>query len=113
MQISADQVQRFKEVGYTTVDGFFEPNEIAAMRVEIDKWVLNGLPRDVSTNPQKRQNFQLIPLHERSTLFRALPFVPKVVETVGALIGHPLVKILDQMFPVSYTHLTLPTILLV
>ena len=98
MQISADQVQRFNEVGYTTVDGFFEPNEIAAMRLEVDKWVLNELPRDVSTDPQKRQNFQLIPLHERSALFRALPFGPKVVETVGALIGHPLVKILDQMF---------------
>ena len=98
MQVSADQVQQFTELGYTTVDGFFEPNEVAAIRREIDRWLLSGLPRDVSTDPEKRQNLQLIPLHERSTLFRALPFAPKVIESVAALIGHPIMKILDQMF---------------
>ena len=98
MKVSANQVQQFVEFGYTTVNGFFEPNEVAAMRKEVERWRLSGLLRDVSTDPEKRQNLQLIPLHARSTLFRALPFAPKVIESVGALIGHPLMKILDQMF---------------
>ena len=98
MKVSADQLQQFTELGYTTVNGFFEPDEVAAMRKQVDHWRLNGLLRDVSTDPEKRQNLQLIPLHVRSALFRALPFAPKVIESVGALIGHPLMKILDQMF---------------
>ena len=98
MLVIADQVQQFKEVVYTTVGGFFEPREVAAMRMEIDRWMASEMPQDVSTGPATRQNLQLIPLHDRSKLFRALPFAPKVIDGVGALIGHPLVKILDQMF---------------
>ena len=98
MLVIADQVQQFKEVVYTIVDGFFEPREVAAMRMEMDRWMASEMPQDVSTDPATRQNLQLIPLHDRSKLFRALPFAPKVIDGVGALIGHPLVKILDQMF---------------
>ena len=54
--------------------------------------------RDVSTNPEVRQNYQLIPLYSRSVLFKALPFAPKVIDAVGNLIGHPVIKILDQSF---------------
>ena len=95
--MTPEQVSQYHEVGYTTVPGFFAPFEVAALKREVDRWVVQGLPRDVSI-PAARKNLQLIPLWPHSRLFRALPFHPKVQAAVSALLEDPVVKILDQMF---------------
>ena len=95
--IGADQIKQYKARGYTTVEGFFVPREVAAMQREVARWIDQGLPRDVAIS-DSRQNLQLIPLFPQSRLFRALPFHPRVVGAVSALLGDPVVKILDQMF---------------
>ena len=95
--MAPEQVGQYKEKGYTTVPGFFAPDETAALKREVDRWVREGLPRNVSI-PEAKENLQLIPLWPHSRLFRALPFHPKVGAAVSALLGDPVVKILDQMF---------------
>ena len=95
--VTPEQVGQYKETGYTIVPGFFARREVAALKAEVDRWVAEGLPRDVSIRETKR-NLQLIPLWPHSRLFRALPFHPKVRAALSALLGDPVVKILDQMF---------------
>ncbi len=95
--MTPEQVSQYNEVGYTTVPGFFALSEVAALKREVDRWVVQGLPRDVSI-PAAKKNLQLIPLWPHSRLFRALPFHPKVQAAVSALLEDPVVKILDQMF---------------
>ncbi len=95
--ITPEHISQYKEAGYTTVPGFFAAHETAALQGEVERWVADGLPRDVSI-PTAKRNLQLIPLWPHSRLFRALPFHPKVVAAVSALLGDPVVKILDQMF---------------
>lgn len=95
--MTPEQVAQYKETGYTIVPGFFAAAEVAALAREVQDWIAKGLPRDVAI-PESKRNLQLIPLWPHSRLFRALPFHPKVVATVSALLGDPVVKILDQMF---------------
>ena len=98
MSLSQAQIDQFLTEGYTTVPHFFNEDEVAAMQNEVARWIDTGMFRDVSTNPAVRQNYQLIPLYSKSPLFKALPFAPKVINAVGNLIGHPVIKILDQSF---------------
>ena len=95
--MTPEQVSQYKETGYATVPGSFAPDEVAAPKSEVDRRVEQGLTSDVSV-PDARRNLQLIPLWPHSRLFRALPFHPKVLRAVSALLGDPVVKILDQMF---------------
>lgn len=67
------------------------------MQQEVDRWLREGLFRDVSTDPSV-QNLQCIPLHPKSPLFRALAGCSKVMSAVEALLGAPVTKILDQSF---------------
>jgi ectoine hydroxylase-related dioxygenase (phytanoyl-CoA dioxygenase family) len=102
--VSEAQVAAFREDGYLPVAEFFSDSEVSAMQREVARFKSDGLVRNVSaegdgaTRSQKNHNLQLIPLHPHSTLFRALPFADKVVDAVGALIGHPLRLHLSQMF---------------
>ena len=98
MSLRQAQVDQFLTEGYTTVPHFFNKEEITALQIEAARWIDAGMFRDVSTNPEVRQNYQLIPLYPRSSLIKALPFAPKVIDAVGNLIGHPVIKILDQSF---------------
>ena len=98
MSLTKTQITQFKQRGFTVAPAFFSATQVCAMQVEVARWLREGLFRDVSTEPQKQQNLQLIPLFPRSQLFRSLPFYPKVVEAVGSLIGTPVNKILDQCF---------------
>ena len=98
MTLAPSQIIHFLDTGYLTLEGFFTSTEVQAMQCEVERWLREDLPRDVSTNPEQRQNLQLIPLFPLSALFRSLPFSPKVVTATEALIGKPVIKILDQMF---------------
>lgn len=95
--MTPQQQRQYREAGYTTVPGFFAANEIGALREQAQRWIAAGELRDVAVSASKR-NLQRIPLWPHSRLFRALPFHPRVVAAVSALLGDPVVKILDQMF---------------
>jgi phytanoyl-CoA hydroxylase len=102
--LSSEQVRQFQTKGYTSAPGFFTRREVAAMQAEVGRFQREGLVRNVAmegdgkTRAKTAVNLQLIPLHDKSDLFRALPFEAKVLEAVSLLIGDPFVLHLDQMF---------------
>lgn len=96
--ISDSQVQHFRDFGYTVVPGLFDEREVAALLNELERFKREGLGRNVSTDPDAKVNYQIIPLNDKSNLIRALPFAPKVVACISALIGDPFVRHLDQIF---------------
>lgn len=102
--LTATQRQQFKEEGYVAVPNFFTEKEVAAMCVELERFKQEGLGRNVATDGDgtthstTRVNYQIIPLNDKSTLFRAMPFHPKIIDHVGQLIGTPFVRHLDQIF---------------
>ncbi len=96
--IAPAEVQSFRDQGYTVVRDLFAPMEVKAMLAELQRFQVEGLGRNVSTDPDAKVNYQIIPLHDKSNLFRAMPFVPKVVACISTLIGDPFVRHLDQIF---------------
>jgi hypothetical protein len=104
MTFSPEQTRQFREEGYAAAPGFFNAKETAALQAEIDRLARVGKLRNVATDgdgkthSSAKRNLQLCPMYPHSPLIRALPFHPKVVEAVGALIGDPVVLWLDQVF---------------
>jgi phytanoyl-CoA hydroxylase len=104
MTLNDAQVKQFKSLGYTTEPRFFTRHEIEGIRAE-----LNGMRRagkfnnvacegDGKTPSKTVANLQICPLVDKSELFRALPFHPKVLSAVSQLVGDPVVLHLDQVF---------------
>ncbi len=104
MPLTSEQVRHFREHGYVALAHFWDARETAALQAEVERFKREGLLRNVTTegdgktHSNDHQNLQLCPMSPHSELFRALPFAPKVVEAVGALIGDPVVLHLDQVF---------------
>ncbi|MEW6749723.1 MAG: phytanoyl-CoA dioxygenase family protein [Candidatus Latescibacterota bacterium] len=104
MSLPPDAVQHFRGHGYCTAPAFFTPRETAALQAEVARFQRQGLLRNVATDGDGRTpsatqaNLQLIPLHDKSDLLRALPFEQKVTQAVEALIGSPFLLHLDQLF---------------
>jgi ectoine hydroxylase-related dioxygenase (phytanoyl-CoA dioxygenase family) len=104
MLIDDQKATQFREHGYTAVEKFFDDREVAAMQAEVQRWREEGLLRDVTpkeegaTDAPQSQNLQLIPISDHSRLFKALPFVDKVRQSVAKLIGEPFKLHLDQTF---------------
>ena len=102
--LSQAELAQFKEIGYVIKPHFFSQPEVAAMQAELERFKQAGLGRNVATEgdgktPSKRKiNYQIIPLNDKSDLFRALPFCPKVSRAVSALIGDPIARQLEQIF---------------
>lgn len=102
--VTAQQLAQFREEGYAVFPTFFDADELVAMLAELERFKREGLGRNVATDGDgkthstTRVNYQIIPLNNKSTLFRAFPFNPKVVDVVGHLIGTPFVRQLDQIF---------------
>lgn len=96
--LTPEQIQHFRDQGYTVASLLFSRREVQAMLAELDRFKAEGLGRNVSTDPEAKVNYQVIPLNDKSRLFRALPFAPKVVACIRALIGDPFVRHLDQIF---------------
>jgi ectoine hydroxylase-related dioxygenase (phytanoyl-CoA dioxygenase family) len=101
---TSQQVAQFKSEGYVAHPTLFSKDEVAAMVVELERFKLEGLGRNVATagdgstpSPEKI-NYQIIPLNDKSRLMRALPFAPKVRASIGELIGDPFARHLDQIF---------------
>ncbi len=104
MKFTQEQLAQYRSLGYVAIPGFFNANEIAAMRDDIERLKAAGLIRNVSTDGDgvtastKMANLQMVPISPHSDLFRALPFAPKVVAAIRQLIGDPVVLHLDQVF---------------
>src|SRR5437016_964329 len=104
MPLTDAQVRHFKAHGYVAVPQFYSQEEVAAMRADLDRLRSEGRLRNVATDgdgkthSQTMQNLQLCPISPHSTLYRAMPFNPKVIEAVGQLIGDPVLLHLDQVF---------------
>ena len=104
MALSSEQIQQFREHGYTSAPGFFDDRETRAMQAEIRRLQNEGALRNVATegdgktHSTTKRNLQLCPMYRHSTLFRALPFQPKVIEAATQLLGDPILLRLDQVF---------------
>ena len=104
MALSEKQINHFKNHGYTAVPDFFNAREVQALQEEVGRFKREGLVRNVATDgdgethSETKANLQLIPLHDKSDLIRALPFDTKVTNATAQLIGEPFVLHLDQMF---------------
>ena len=104
MSLSPAQISHFQTHGYLAVPDMFSPHEVAAIRAELARLRHAGAFRNVSTDGDGKttsktvENLQICPLYDKSTFFRALPFSPKVTQTVAALIGDPVILHLDQVF---------------
>jgi ectoine hydroxylase-related dioxygenase (phytanoyl-CoA dioxygenase family) len=102
--LSAEQLRRYEADGYFAIPHFFDAREVAAMVAELERFKREGLGRNVATDgdgathSRTRINYQIIPLNDKSTLFRALPYHPKVVSVIRQCIGDPFVRYLDQIF---------------
>jgi phytanoyl-CoA hydroxylase len=104
LPLSAAQVAQFQAEGYTVEPQFFTGPEVAALVAELERFKRAGLGRNVATDgdgkthSQTKINYQIIPLNDKSTLMRALPYHPKVMAAIGQLIGEPFIRHLDQIF---------------
>lgn len=104
MVISLEQRAQFQEQGFCIVPDMFTKQEVAAMCAELNRFKREGLLRNVTTegdgqtHSTDKFNLQICPIAPKSTFYRALPFHPKVIVSVGHLIGNPFVFYLDQIF---------------
>jgi ectoine hydroxylase-related dioxygenase (phytanoyl-CoA dioxygenase family) len=102
--LSQAQRDAYSRDGYFAIPHFFDAREVRAMVAELERFKREGLGRNVATDgdgkthSRTRINFQIIPLNDKSALFRALPFADKVKSVVGQCIGEPFVRYLDQIF---------------
>ncbi|MDA1191789.1 MAG: phytanoyl-CoA dioxygenase family protein, partial [Candidatus Poribacteria bacterium] len=105
-----EQIDRFREDGFLIIDGFFTQREASALLAELTRIIeerrASGSLRNVAVQEDgsennhdgERLNLQVIPLNDKSPLYKALPFAPKVADTVAQLIGDSYRLHLDQAF---------------
>ena len=104
LELTQPQLDQYERDGYFAFPNLFTAREVAAMVAELERFKCAGLGRNVATDDDGKThsrtkiNFQIIPLNDKSTLFRALPYHPKVVSIVSQCIGDPFVRYLDQIF---------------
>lgn len=102
--LSSAQLADYQRDGYFAIPDFFTQREMAAMVAELERFKREELGRNVATDgdgathSRTKINYQSIPLNDKSVLFRALPYHPKVVRAISQLIGDPFVRYLDQIF---------------
>ncbi len=104
MGLSDQQIEQFKTKGFVACPEFFNAREVKALQSELSRLRAVGAFNNVSTDndgkttSSTKMNLQICPLYPHSTLFRALPFHPKVLQTIPQLIGDPILLHLDQVF---------------
>ena len=102
--LTNEQISQFHKLGYLILSNFFSEQETRALVAELERFKRDGLGRNVATDgdgqtlSQTKVNYQIIPLNNKSTLMRALPFAPKVKYLISRLIGEPFGRNLDQIF---------------
>ncbi len=104
MHLTDEQIHQFRSDGVLAIPDFWNARETAAIQAEVERLKRDGLLRNIateadgSTHSTTALNLQLCPMYDKSDFFRALPFAPKVAETVAQLIGDPVLQHLDQVF---------------
>ncbi len=104
MKLTDEQVAYFRAHGWLALPEFWNPDEVRAMQLELERLKRNGKLSNVAaqgdgqTASQSKANLQLCPLAPHSDFFRAMPFAPQVVGAVSQLIGDPVLLHLDQVF---------------
>lgn len=104
MNLNREQLASFKTNNFLMLDPFFDADETAALRIEMDRLKQAGHFRNVATEGDGKTvskahiNLQLFGMYEFSPLVRALPFETKVLDVVSQLIGDPIVFQHDQCF---------------
>ena len=104
MQFCEDQVNFFRTEGWLAVENFWSEQEVAAMQAELTRLESEGKLRNIATEGDGKTysttkvNLQLCPIWPHSELFKAMPFAPKAVAAIEALIGAPALLHLDQVF---------------
>lgn len=104
MVFTPEQLQEFREIGYTTIPDFYTPREVEAMVLELERFKQQGILRNVATEGDGRTisttalNLQVIPVFPHSTLYRAAALHAKLVAAVTELLGEPTILHLDQIF---------------
>lgn len=104
VSIQQSQVDQFKTLGYTVMPELFTPREVQAFRADLERLRREGKFNNVRTEGDSatvsasKMNLQICPLLHHSTLSRAVPFHPRVIDAVSRLIGDPVVLHLDQVF---------------
>lgn len=104
MPLTPARIEHFRRRGYLAVPHFFDARETAALQADIARLQRNGFLRNVATTGDgktqsaTKANLQLCPANFYSTLIRALPFAPKVLDAVTRLIGPAVTLHLDQIF---------------
>lgn len=102
--LTQEQAEQWKEDGYVVVPDFFNKSEVELMRDELYRLKDEGHGRnpvtryDGETPDDDRINFQIIPLNTISELFRSLPLLPKVMDSLKLLLGPNIIRFLDQIF---------------
>ncbi|MBA3846106.1 MAG: phytanoyl-CoA dioxygenase family protein [Planctomycetes bacterium] len=102
--LTAAQIAHFRTHGYVALPRFLAAEELEALRGELGLLRAAGKLRNVTTDAdgathsQTRFNLQICPIGPQSPLIEALRFAPQVVSAVGALVGHPVRFVLDQIF---------------
>ncbi len=104
MIFSEEQLRQYRTLGYTVVEAFFDEREVGALRLELSRFLQQGLLRNVAiqgngtTKSGTQANLQIIPIFPHSALCRAAPFHPRVRDAITQLIGEPAIMHLDQIF---------------
>jgi phytanoyl-CoA hydroxylase len=104
VSLEQSKVDQFKKQGYTVMPELFTPRELQAFRADLERLRREGKFNNVRTEgdsttvSSSKMNLQICPLLHHSTLSRAVPFHPKVLDAVSKLIGDPVVLHLDQVF---------------
>lgn len=102
MSLLEKQVEEFKRDGCVIVPHFFNDREVRALQLEVERFKREGLGRNVVPESARTSkpliNYQVMPLYDKSQLFRALLFHEGVTSAVEQLIGGTVVRWLDQLF---------------
>ena len=104
MRLTQNQLNHFREQGYLAIPHFFSSREVKATQAELNRLHREGHLRNVATDGDGKShsttkfNLQICPIYHKSDFFRAIPFNPKVIETVTQLIGDRIIEHLDQIF---------------
>lgn len=102
--LTEQQRAHYERDGYFAIPNFFTRPEVAAMLAELARFKREGLGRNVATDGDgkthstRKINYQIIPLNDKSHLFRALPYHPALISIISQCIGDPYVRYLDQIF---------------
>ncbi len=116
LPVTASGLAEFQAQGFLVIRSLFDPEDLSALRHEIRRLQRDGRLIDllgpgagegdrkgggageVHAEAPRASNLQLCPLSPHSELVRMLRWHPRALAVVRALVGDPLLFLLDQVF---------------